>query len=107
CIHSTLLVSFRSIFAVPSTALFRSAQHVLYSSWGYLVPRRDGRILAGSTTEFVGFEKDVTIDGVSEIMAMALEIAPLLDDSALVDRKSTPLNSSHVAIPYAVFCLKQ
>jgi len=61
------------------------AQHVLYSSWGYLVPRRDGRILAGSTTEFVGFDKDVTIDGVSEIRAMALEIAPLLDDSPLID----------------------
>ena len=61
------------------------AQHVLYSSWGYLVPRRDGRLLAGSTTEFVGFDKDVTIDGVSEIRAMALEIAPLLDDSPLID----------------------
>jgi len=61
------------------------SQHVLYSSWGYLVPRRDGRLLAGSTTEFVGFDKDVTIDGVSEIKAMALEIAPVLDDSPLVD----------------------
>ena len=61
------------------------AQHVLYSSWGYLVPRRDGRILAGSTTEFVGFDKDVTIDGVGEIMATAVEIAPALDDSPLVD----------------------
>ena len=61
------------------------SQHVLYSSWGYLVPRRDGRILAGSTTEFVGFDKDLTIDGVSEIRAMALEIAPVLDDSPLVD----------------------
>ena len=61
------------------------AQHVLYSSLGYLVPRRDGHILAGSTTEFVGFDKDVTIDGVSEIREMAVEIAPLLDDSPLVD----------------------
>jgi len=61
------------------------AHHVLYSSLGYLVPRRDGRILAGSTTEFVGFDKDVTIDAVREIRAMALEIAPVLDDSPLVD----------------------
>src|SRR5690625_2624980 len=28
------------------------------------------------------------------------------DDSVAVDRKSTRLNSSHVAISYAVFCLK-
>src|SRR5690625_6954316 len=27
--------------------------------------------------------------------------------SALIDRKSTRLNSSHVAISYAVFCLKK
>src|SRR5690625_5640973 len=33
-------------------------------------------------------------------------IDQLLDDEAL-DRKSTRLNSSHVAISYAVFCLKK
>src|SRR5215471_7559112 len=35
------------------------AGHVLYSSKGYLVPRRDGRLLAGSTTESAGFDKRV------------------------------------------------
>src|SRR5207253_9880582 len=29
------------------------------------------------------------------------------DELALLDRKSTRLNSSHVAISYAVFCLKK
>src|SRR5439155_17333555 len=29
------------------------------------------------------------------------------DASGLIDRKSTRLNSSHVAISYAVFCLKK
>src|SRR5690625_7002987 len=31
----------------------------------------------------------------------------MLDVPRLVDRKSTRLNSSHVAISYAVFCLKK
>src|SRR5690625_6915626 len=31
----------------------------------------------------------------------------ILDDDAKRDRKSTRLNSSHVAISYAVFCLKK
>src|SRR5437868_13103295 len=31
----------------------------------------------------------------------------VLDDVVLVDRKSTRLNSSHVSISYAVFCLKK
>src|SRR5690625_4382635 len=33
-------------------------------------------------------------------------LIPILDDKIL-DRKSTRLNSSHVAISYAVFCLKK
>jgi glycine oxidase len=52
------------------------ARHVLYSSRGYLVPRRDGRVLAGSTAERVGFEKSVTGQGRNAIKTMALEIAP-------------------------------
>jgi len=52
------------------------ARHVLYSSRGYLVPRRDGRVLAGSTAERVGFDKTVTDEGMNAIKTMAQEIAP-------------------------------
>src|SRR5437870_9872181 len=38
-------------------------------------------------------------------LRMATAIA--ITDSAIIDRKSTRLNSSHVAISYAVFCLKK
>src|SRR5207302_6129413 len=34
-------------------------------------------------------------------------VRPLLDHHAQPDRKSTRLNSSHVKISYAVFCLKK
>ncbi|MDX6382573.1 MAG: glycine oxidase, partial [Blastocatellia bacterium] len=51
-------------------------RHVIYSSRGYLVPRRDGRVLAGSTAEHVGFDKRVTEEGLAAIMSMANEIAP-------------------------------
>lgn len=61
------------------------ARHVIYSSSGYLVPRRDGRLLAGSTTEHVGFDKAVTDEGAVSIKAMAFEIAPGLKSAALVD----------------------
>jgi len=56
----------------------RLAHHVLYSPRGYLVPRRDGRLLAGSTTEHVGFAKQVTADGLETIRANVFEIAPAL-----------------------------
>src|SRR5258705_5424233 len=34
-------------------------------------------------------------------------VAGILDDGTTVDRKSTRLNSSHLGISYAVFCLKK
>jgi glycine oxidase len=51
------------------------ARHVIYSPRGYIVPRRDGRLLAGSTTEQAGFDKRVTAEGVSSILSSALEIS--------------------------------
>jgi glycine oxidase len=60
-------------------------RHVIYSSRGYLVPRRDGRILAGSTSERVGFDKRVTDEGRSSIRSIAIEIAPAIADLNLAD----------------------
>lgn len=51
------------------------SRHVLYSPRGYLVPRRDGRLLAGSTKERVGFDKSVTAGGISTILRHAIEIS--------------------------------
>ena len=61
------------------------ARHVIYSARGYLVPRRDGRLLAGSTAERVGFDKRVTDDGVSAIKTMALEISAATAGLAIID----------------------
>lgn len=63
----------------------RLARHVIYSSRGYLVPRSDGRLLAGSTTEECGFEKHVTNEGVDAIKSMAVEIAPALESLTIAD----------------------
>ena len=38
----------------------RVVDHVIYTGRGYVVPRADGRVLAGSTSENAGFEKAVT-----------------------------------------------
>jgi glycine oxidase len=60
-------------------------RHLLYSTRGYLVPRRDGRLLAGSTSEQVGFEKRVTAEGTALIKGMAAEIIPMLANLSFVD----------------------
>lgn len=49
---------------------------VIYSPRGYLVPRRDNRLLAGSTSEHAGFDKRVTAAGIQSIVNSALEISP-------------------------------
>lgn len=61
------------------------ARHVIYSPRGYLVPRRDGRLLAGSTTEEAGFAKEVTAHGLESIRDHAREIAPSVAGLELVD----------------------
>jgi len=61
------------------------ARHLIYSPRGYLVPRRDGRLLAGSTSEHVGFDKQVTDEGARSIKSMAFEIAPVLKTVPVFD----------------------
>ncbi|MDT7806689.1 MAG: glycine oxidase [Acidobacteriota bacterium] len=59
--------------------------HVVQSPRGYVVPRRDGRLLAGSTTEHAGFDCRVTREGARLIRTHAEEIAPALDALDAVD----------------------
>ncbi|MBC7900915.1 MAG: glycine oxidase ThiO [Saprospiraceae bacterium] len=67
----------------PREKLFK---RVIYSSRGYLVPRADGRILAGSTVEDVGFDKSTTETGVSALRCVASEIAPCLAGMTISDK---------------------
>lgn len=52
----------------------------VFSLGGYLVPRRDGRILAGSTMEEAGFDKSVTLAGLAKITLAALDMVPALGE---------------------------
>jgi glycine oxidase len=49
----------------------------------YLVPRDDGRVLVGSTLEFVGYRREVTAIAVRNLLSAAIEIAPSLADASL------------------------
>ena len=53
-------------------------RHVVWSPGGYLVPRADGRLLAGSTLEHAGFDKSVTAGALAAVLGIALEIVPRL-----------------------------
>ena len=52
--------------------------HTLYAQSGYLVPRADGRVIAGATEERVGFDPQTTEAGISSLAAMAAALIPRL-----------------------------
>jgi glycine oxidase len=58
-------------------------QRVLWSDKIYLVPRNDGRILAGATVEHVGFDKRTTAGGIQKILSAAIELAPGLANARI------------------------
>lgn len=52
--------------------------HILLEDGKYLVPRREGKILVGSTREHVGFDKTTTDAGAVELTDAAERLLPLL-----------------------------
>ncbi|MDX1694802.1 MAG: glycine oxidase ThiO [Ketobacteraceae bacterium] len=51
---------------------------MVLSNGKYLIPRRDGRIVVGSTTERVGYNKDTTGAGRETLLTSAFGIMPML-----------------------------
>lgn len=60
-----------------------NVERVLWSESAYLVPRNDGRIVAGATVEYVGFDTSLTAGGLQQILAGALELAPGLANASV------------------------
>src|SRR5699024_12180901 len=86
----------------PYTTLFRSQdQWDAIEEKGVLKVATSGTLYPSSyheedTNKLTGYEVEII-----------REIADRLDLEVELDRKSTRLNSSHVSISYAVFCLKK
>src|SRR5262249_4063358 len=51
---------------------------------GYLVPRRDGRIVVGSTVELAGYDKSVTASGIAKLLEAAISTIPALADARIL-----------------------
>jgi glycine oxidase len=51
---------------------------VVYGAGAYCVPRGDGRVVCGSTTEHAGFDKSVTAAGVHALLSRVLRALPSL-----------------------------
>lgn len=63
------------LLATPQEVTLRQ---ILFHRSRYLIPRADGRLLIGSTVEFVGFDERVTVAATGELSRAAVTIAPAL-----------------------------
>ena len=72
--------------------LFKAAPdlltHIIYQQGIYLIPRKDGHILVGSTIEDVGFDKSTTQGTRQALTQTAYELLPALRSAAFIQHWS-------------------
>jgi glycine oxidase len=75
-------------------------QHITLSEGRYVIPRRDGRVLAGSTLEDVGFDKSTTDRARVDLRQTAETLFPFLADAPIERHWSGLRPESPQGIPY-------
>src|SRR5205807_10151398 len=91
----------------PYTTLFRSrAAWTCRSGWGRLKPQGFPRARASGRPVVEGRGEDCNGMAKAQKGEIRRCDAHVADETTPRDRKSTRLNSSHLVISYAVFCLK-
>ncbi|KAA6187710.1 glycine oxidase ThiO [Thiohalocapsa marina] len=75
-------------------------RHVALFRDHYVIPRRDGRVLFGSTLEDAGFEKQTTAAAKEALYQMAVEAFPLLRRAPVEDHWAGLRPASPSGIPY-------
>ena len=59
--------------------------HVLWTQKAYLVPRRDGRLLIGATTEERGFDTAITAGGMLSLLESAWRALPGIEEMPIIE----------------------
>jgi glycine oxidase len=82
--HPPIIFPVRGQMLLYRTAA-RTLRHIVQRGEAYLVPRRDGTMLVGSTVEHVGFDKTVTDEARAALHAAASALVPALARQPIVD----------------------
>ena len=84
--------------------MFRCPQppirHILNEGSRYIVPRDDGRVLAGSTEEEVGFDKRTTDEAIADLTAFARALVHALADAPIEQSWAGLRPASFDGLPY-------
>ncbi|HEB82230.1 MAG TPA: glycine oxidase ThiO [Gammaproteobacteria bacterium] len=75
-------------------------KRIVLSEGHYVIPRCDGRILAGSTLEKIGFDKTVSTEAQEELHQAAIELVPLLADLPIERQWAGLRPGTEKGIPY-------
>ncbi|MBI3756882.1 MAG: glycine oxidase ThiO [Deltaproteobacteria bacterium] len=65
------------------TVRFPRVRHVISWNDHYLVPRKNGEVVIGSTVEFVGHNKEVTLETVRSLIDRSVELVPTVRTAPL------------------------
>lgn len=66
----------------------------------YLIPRRDGKILCGSTVEYADFDKSTTIAAQQSLANFARELLPALESAPIIHHWAGLRPGTEQGIPY-------
>ena len=75
-------------------------KRIILSEGHYVIPRKDGRILAGSTLEKIGFDKSISSSALDELHHAAVELIPLLGDLEIERQWAGLRPGTEKGIPY-------
>ncbi|MCK4587958.1 MAG: glycine oxidase ThiO [Gammaproteobacteria bacterium] len=73
---------------------------ILLKDGHYAIPRRDGRVLVGSTMEDVGFDKAITEEAREELDATAKQLVPMLANARIERHWSGLRPGSPTGVPF-------
>jgi glycine oxidase len=74
-------------------------RRIIINNGKYLIPRKDGHILAGSTLEYVGFNKETTDSAYQALWRAAVNMVPFLEYSPVVKQWAGLRPGSNNGIP--------
>lgn len=100
-------VTEKSVDVIPvkgQMIMYRGApdrvRRIVLSAGHYIIPRKDGRILAGSTLEKIGFDKTISSSAHEELHQAAVELVPLLEELPIERQWAGLRPGTEKGIPY-------
>ena len=75
-------------------------KRIILKEGHYAIPRKDGRVLVGSTMEEVGFDKNVTEEAREELDATAKELVPVLAEAEIEKHWAGLRPGSPTGVPF-------